>query len=147
MAKNFNPNLAKIHRNYTVEEVANLYGVHKNTVRAWINKHGLLTNDDMRPILILGSHLREYLQERRTKNKCKCLPHEVFCLKCKKPQVPAGNMAEYISETDTRGRLISLCPVCESLVNRYITIEQVLMVQGRLDITLPEGTRTHNQED
>jgi len=56
-------------------------------------------------------------------------------------------MAEYIPETDTRGRLISLCPVCESLVNRYITIEQFLMVQGRLDITLPEGTKTHNQED
>jgi hypothetical protein len=31
-----NPRLAKIHRNYTVEEVANVFGVHRNTVRQWI---------------------------------------------------------------------------------------------------------------
>lgn len=30
-----NPNLAKIHRSYTVEEVASLYVVYKGTVRAW----------------------------------------------------------------------------------------------------------------
>ena len=53
MAKNFNPNLAKINRSYTVEEVANLYSVHKNTVRNWINAQGLKTNDSLRPILIL----------------------------------------------------------------------------------------------
>jgi transposase len=42
MAKRPNPNLAKIHRNYTVEEVANLFSVHKNTVRLWV-KDGLAT--------------------------------------------------------------------------------------------------------
>jgi len=36
MAKRLNPNLAKIHRNYTVEEVALLFSVHKNTVRSWV---------------------------------------------------------------------------------------------------------------
>jgi transposase len=42
MAKRPNPNLAKIHRNYTLEEVANLFSVHKNTVRLWV-KGGLAT--------------------------------------------------------------------------------------------------------
>lgn len=28
-----NPRLAKIHRSYTVEEVAGVFGVHRNTVR------------------------------------------------------------------------------------------------------------------
>ena len=64
MAKRLNPNLVKIHRNYTVEEVANLFSVHKNTVRLWV-KDGLATNDDKRPMLILGSDLKSYLQAKR----------------------------------------------------------------------------------
>ena len=147
MSKNYNPNRVKINRSYTVEEAASLLGVHKNSVRSWINNHGLMTIDDKKPFLILGKVLREFLQLRRSKNKSKCLPHEIYCLKCKKPRTPAGNMAENIPETDTRGRLISICPVCESLVNRYITFKQVLKIQGQLDISLPEGTKTHNQED
>ncbi len=31
-----NPRLAKIHRSYTVEETANQFGIHKNTVGNWI---------------------------------------------------------------------------------------------------------------
>jgi hypothetical protein len=33
-----NYRLVKIHRNYTVEEIARLLKVHKNTVRGWINR-------------------------------------------------------------------------------------------------------------
>ena len=40
-----NPRLAKIHRNYTVEEIANLFGVHKNSVRNWV-KGGLPISDE-----------------------------------------------------------------------------------------------------
>jgi len=147
MAKNFNPNLAKIHRSYTVEEVADLYGVHKNTVRAWIKKHGLITNDENRPTLILGRHLRLFLQNRRTQNKRKCLLHEVYCLKCRKPQVPAENMADYLPISNTTGRLISLCPKCETLVNKYISLSQIQAIKDKLAISFPEGTKTHNQED
>ncbi|MEO7863683.1 MAG: helix-turn-helix domain-containing protein, partial [Nitrospirales bacterium] len=35
-----NPRLVKIHRNYTVEEIANLFGIRRNTVREWV-KRGL----------------------------------------------------------------------------------------------------------
>ena len=32
-----NPRLAKIHRSYKVDEIADLYGTHKNTVRILAN--------------------------------------------------------------------------------------------------------------
>jgi len=43
----------KIHLSYTVEGVARLLEVHKNTVRAWL-KSGLAKIDDRRPTMILG---------------------------------------------------------------------------------------------
>lgn len=44
--------------------MANLFYVHKNTVRSWV-KDGLATNDDKRPMLILGSDLKDYLQRNQ----------------------------------------------------------------------------------
>ena len=35
-----NPRLIKIHRSYTVEEIAAVLGVHRNTVRQWIRVPG-----------------------------------------------------------------------------------------------------------
>jgi hypothetical protein len=46
-------------RCYSVEEVARLFLLHKNTVRTWI-KGGLETIDDQRPQLILGRHLSRF---------------------------------------------------------------------------------------
>ncbi len=146
MAKNHNPNLAKIHRNYSIEEVANLYQVHKNTVLAWIKNHGLKTIDNLKPILILGSELRLFHQNKRTKNKRKCLPYEIYCLKCRKPQIPAENMADYIPMTDTTGRLNCLCPQCENLINKYFSLSNIQLITSKLTIAFPEGKKTHNLE-
>ena len=66
MAKRLNPNLAKIHRNYSIEEVASLFSVHKNTVRGWI-KSGLSVCDDQKPMLILGVVLRDFLKMKNVK--------------------------------------------------------------------------------
>lgn len=71
--RHHNHRLVKIHRSYTAEEIARLFGIHKNTVRHWV-KEGLATIDDKRPILILGYVLAAFLQARRTKNKQTCKP-------------------------------------------------------------------------
>ena len=71
-----NHRLVKIHRNYTVEEVAGLFGVHRNTVRAWV-KRGLPMIDRKRPMLIHGRDLAAFLQARRLKNKQTCQPGEI----------------------------------------------------------------------
>src|ERR1039458_3709374 len=76
-----NYRLVKIHRSYSVEEVARLFGTHKNSVSAWV-KAGLPTCDGKRPMLILGRELAAYLKGRRTKNKRPSQPGEIYCVRC-----------------------------------------------------------------
>lgn len=133
-----NPRLAKIHRNYSVEEVAALYGIHRNTVRQWV-KRGLPTSDDRRPMLILGRDLVSFLQARRAKNKRTCQPGEIYCMRCRAPQAPAGDMADYQPVTATLGNLIAICPQCNAMMNRRVSLAKLGQVCGELDITMPQG--------
>ena len=133
-----NPRLAKVHRNYTVEEIATLFGVHRNTVRVWI-KQGLPIIDQRRPLLVLGSSLATYLRSRRTLNKRTCRPGEIYCVRCRAPKAPAGDMADYQPLTLTLGNLIGICPDCETIVYRRINLTRLASVRGKLDITMPEA--------
>ena len=135
-----NPRLAKIHRNYTVEEVARLFGVHKNTVRSWI-RHGLPTNDDRRPTLILGPDLVAFIHARRAKNKRTCQPGEIYCVRCRAPKAPDGAMADYEPVTETLGNLIGMCPDCELMMYRRVSLAKLEQIRGQLDITMPEALR------
>jgi hypothetical protein len=53
--------LVKKSRNYTVEEIADLFGLHKNTVRA-MRRDGLRPIDDRRPMLFLGGDVANLLR-------------------------------------------------------------------------------------
>ncbi|MFZ2451626.1 MAG: helix-turn-helix domain-containing protein [Methylovulum miyakonense] len=146
MAKRPNPNLAKIHRNYTVEEVANLLSVHKNTVRLWV-KDGLATNDDKRPLLILGADLRQYLQSKRAVKKRQCSPLEIYCVRCRVPQLPAENMVDYEPINCNSGRLIGLCPSCNGIINKFVNFAKLQQIQDQLDITFPKALQHINESN
>src|ERR1700731_4052842 len=92
-------------RSYTIDEVARTLKVHRNTVRHWI-KAGLPVIDDKRPILILGSDLAEYLLRRREARRQPCRAGQMFCLNCRKPQEPAGQMADFAASSGTTGALV-----------------------------------------
>ena len=98
-----NPRLVKIHRNYTVDEVARTLGSHKNTVRSWI-KQGLPTIDSRRPTLIHGLDVARFLETRRKAGKQSCGPGQIYCVKCRSPKSPAGGMVDYVSITATSGK-------------------------------------------
>lgn len=139
-----NPHLVKLHRSYTVEEVATLFGKHKNTVRAWI-KEGLPTCDSKRPTLVLGQALRTFLQAKRMKNKKACAPDQLYCVRCREPRHPAGRMAEYQPVTEKFGNLIGICPVCDCLMNRRTSLAKIDPIRRELDITFMQA-RSHISE-
>jgi hypothetical protein len=130
----------KIHRTYTVEEIARLLPVHKNTVRIWI-KSGLPTIDGKRPTMILGPEVIAFLKARRQKNKQTLRPGEIYCLRCHAPKYPAGDMAEYIPINENVGNLRGICPNCESIIHRCVSKAKLGQVRGKLDITFPQALR------
>ena len=133
-----NPNLAKIHRSYTVEEVASRYGVFKGTVRAWI-KAGLPTISDKRPMLILGGDLVAFHQARRTKNKQTCKPGEIYCVRCRAPKAPAGGMADCNLVNGKIWNLVAICPDCDSIMNQRISLAKLELIRTKMDISLPQA--------
>lgn len=112
-----NPRLAKIHYSYSVDEIAGLFGNHRNTVRAWI-KAGLPALDDARPVLVQGSELRGFLERRRTQAKRPCSPGTLYCLRCREPRRPALEMVDFIIITATSGNLHALCETCGTMMHR-----------------------------
>jgi hypothetical protein len=132
-----NPRLVKIHRNYTVEEIARLFAIHKNTVRNWL-RQGLTAIDDRRPTLVLGQELSRFLRERRQKAKQRCGPGRIFCVACREPKLPAGRMAECISTSPTAGNLCGICPDCDRLIYRRVNLMKIDAVRGDLDITFTQ---------
>jgi Helix-turn-helix domain len=124
-------------RNYTIDEVARTLEVHRNTVRHWI-KAGLPVIDDKRPILILGSDLAEYLLRRREVRRQPCRAGQMFCLKCRKPQEPAGQMADLVASS-TSGVLVGICPTCNCLMYRRVSINRLSEIMCALDVHLRQA--------
>lgn len=128
-----NPNLAKINRNYTFEEAAAIFGVHKNTVASWV-KNGLPCLKEKRPFLIMGSDLKSYLKNKRTSKKQKCNSNELYCLSCKRPTTPFDNFVEYIPASPTKGRLTGFCEECECNINKFVSFNSIAMYSTIFDL-------------
>jgi hypothetical protein len=133
-----NPRLAKIHRSYSVEEIARLFKVHKNTVRAWL-RQGLEAIDGQRPTVARGEAIRCFLTERRARAKQPSGPGRIYCLPCRAPKVPALKMAECIKTGDITGTLQGICPDCNRMIYRRVNPQKLDTVRGDLDITITQA--------
>lgn len=134
-----NYRLVKIHRSYTVNEVAACLRVHRNTVREWI-RSGLPTCDNRRPTLVLGRELASFLLARRTQSRRPCGPGELYCVRCRLPRRPAGEMADYLPRTATSGDLMGLCAQCETPMYRRVRSASLPRVAAGLDLRFAEGS-------
>lgn len=144
--RGLNPNLAKINRNYTFEEVASVFCVHKNTVARWVI-NGLNCLKDQKPYLILGSELKCFLQKKRESKKQKCKPNELYCLRCKAPTIPAENFVEYQLISNTKGRLVGFCSRCECVVNKFVSFSSLQGYEEIFDLSKPKGLEDINDSN
>lgn len=112
-----NPNAVKMHRSYSISELAQRLSVHKNTVANW-QRNGLTPIDAKRPLLFQGAVVREFLAKRYASRKCPCPPGTIYCFRCREPRRPALGMVEYVAHGPETGNLHAMCEVCETLMHR-----------------------------
>jgi excisionase family DNA binding protein len=136
MAKRFPANRIKSHLVYTVWEVADLLGCHRQTVIRWIRDGGLEADRSRRPWLIEGRVLRAFLGLRRRADKQSLALHHCYCLGCRAPREPDGKIADFRLQTPATGMLIGLCPACGAIMNKVIRRSALEALRARIDVTI-----------
>jgi hypothetical protein len=113
----------RIHRSYTVDELAHTTGVCKATVRRWL-KRGLPAITDMKPALITGEDAVAFLQGR-SRPKQRCQLDEFYCFSCREPRWAAFGEAEIASQTAYTLNFRALCAVCAATVHKRVSLKRM----------------------
>ena len=116
-ARRVNPRAVKLHRSYSVPELAACFGVHKNTVRHW-QLDGLEPLDGGRPALFQGAIVKAFLLARNASRKRPCPPGTFYCFRCREPRPPALGMVDYLSINAKSGNVRALCATCDTVMHR-----------------------------
>ena len=135
-----NPNLAKLNRTYSVDEVGRLYRVHNNTVRRWITEGGLQAIDDRRPTLVDGTVLRAFLTVRRANARRPTPAGMLHCFGCRDSRAPALGMADFILPIGGgAGNLRALCGTCGSIMNRRARRDALRAILPDIEVRIVEA--------
>lgn len=137
-ARRVNPYRVKLHRPYSVQELAECLGVHKNTVRHW-QEAGLQSIDRKRPILFEGATARAFLLARKTSRKRPCPPGTIYCFRCREPRPPALGMVEFVPDKGTTGNLMALCDTCGTAMHRRANVSKLAAIMPRLDVQIRQA--------
>ena len=133
-----NPQRVKLHRSYTVPELAACLKVHKNTVRQWQHA-GLQPLDASRPLLFQGGAVRAFLSKRSAIRKRPCLPGTLYCFRCREPRQPAMGMLDYVAATHVSGNLRAMCAVCDGMMHRRIRLADLRAKMPGLDVQIRQA--------
>jgi Helix-turn-helix domain len=132
------PRRIKVHRNYSIEEIARILKVHKNTVRRW-TKNGLSAiNDKSRPRLYLGPELKRFLGERQVQTRRPCPPGHMYCFRCREPKSPVHGEADLLPLTAEMASLCGMCQ-CGTLMYRRVSRRTLHRATSTLTVTVPKA--------
>jgi hypothetical protein len=132
VAKRIDLRRVKANRTYRVDEAAAVTSTHRNSVRNWI-KRGLRVIAG-RPLLILGADIIAFHRARRDATRKSSPPGTIYCLACRTPRRPDGDMVDLVVDDAGVGQLQGLCPCCGRLMSRIVNLAKVEDVAGDLQV-------------
>lgn len=133
-----NPLSVKMHRSYSVPELATCLGVHKNTVRHW-QREGLDPLDVARPLLFQGQTVRAFLSSRNASRKRPCQPGTIYCFRCRESRPPALGMVDYVAITAVSGNLGAICATCGTMRHRRARRAALATIMPGLDVQVAQA--------
>ncbi len=137
-ARRVNPRAVKLHRSYSVPELAACFGVHKNTVRHW-QREGLHPLDGGRPVLFQGAIVRAFIATRNANRKRPCSPGTLYCFRCRVPRPPALGMVDYLPINATSGNVRAICAACETVMHRRASKATLASILPGCDVKFEEA--------
>jgi hypothetical protein len=126
--RRYNTRLIKATWPYTVQEIAELFDIHKNAVLRWL-KEGLNADRSQRPYLIRGDELTRFLGQRQNGKRQQCAPGQFFCFKCRVPREAYLGIADIKIESPTRFRINALCSVCDTSMNKVQSVRNLAKIK------------------
>ena len=137
-ARRVNPCAVKLHRSYSVPELAACLSVHKNTVRHW-QREGLTPIDGGRPVLFQGAIVRAFLSARNASRKRPCRPGTLYCFRCREPRQPLPGLVAYLSINVRSGNIRAICATCETVMHRRASKAALASILPGCDIQFAEA--------
>jgi hypothetical protein len=131
--RTYNVRLVKRTWPYSVQEVADLFGVHKNAVLRWLSE-GLHADQSSRPFLIRGSELARFLTDRQYRKRRRCTETEFFCFRCRAPREAYLGIADIAVESPTRLRVMALCGECGTKVSKVQRGAELAAIERRFHV-------------
>ncbi len=119
--RKYNLSWIRVNYTYSVEDIAELWGITTMTVFRWIADEGLNRLPNSKKYYVHGSELRKFLERKNGKNKKPCAENEIYCCKCRKPQPP--NLQSLKTKNIPNGtiRALGKCSVCLTDLNKVIS--------------------------
>jgi len=137
-ARRVNPYVVKLHRSYSVPQLAARLAVHKNTVRQW-QRDGMAPIDATRPVLFQGATVRAFLAKRNVSRKRPCQPGTLYCFRCRGPRPPARGMVEYLAMTAVSGNLRAICATCDTMMHRRARRAALATIMPGFDVQFAQA--------
>jgi hypothetical protein len=134
--RSYRYNLKLIRRDYSysLQELAELFRLHPNAVRRWI-RDGLRTIDGLKPKLVHGSDVIDFLGRRQQGRKRCCAPGEMYCCRCRAPRRPAEGKV-IVEQVNARQIMVrGTCELCGTRMNRGGLLERLPEIQSLLAVT------------
>ena len=114
-------------RSYTLREISRLLQINIRTAQTW-HREGLTPIDpNDRPMLFLGSDIRQFLIARRDSRKIKLQPDQFYCPRCKTARNSDPEKVFYQPTGRKMGRcdeqvfIKGICLICGCRLTRFTT--------------------------